>query len=138
MIGMVIVLPKFLWQQKPDLLIPLALEQFGVDTMYMRDAFAGVDVLPIKEPFVFDPNTASIATLQSLGFSAKLAATLDHYRAKGGVIRSGKDLYKIWGMPILLADRLAPFVRVGGTNGKNNPSRPWGTALVPKYGAAAL
>lgn len=137
MIGIVIVLPKFLWQQKPDLLIPLALEQFGIDTMYMKDTYAGVDVLPIKEPFVFDPNTASIATLQSLGFSAKLAATLDHYRAKGGVIRSGKDLYKIWGMPTLLADRLAPFVRAGGTNGKNSLSRPYSTALAPRYGAAA-
>jgi competence ComEA-like helix-hairpin-helix protein len=40
-------------------------------------------------------------------------------------------------MPTLLADRLAPFVRVGGTNGKNSPSRPYSTALVPKYGAAA-
>ena len=137
MIGMVMVLPKFLWQQKPDLLIPLALEQFGIDTMYMRVTYAGVDVIPNKEPFVFDPNTASFATLQSLGFTAKLAATLDHYRAKGGVIRSGKDLYKIWGMPTLLADRLAPFVRAAGTGGKNNPSRPFGTALVPRYGAAA-
>lgn len=42
LIGMVMVLPKFLWQQKPDLLIPLALEQFGIDTMYMRDAYAEV------------------------------------------------------------------------------------------------
>lgn len=135
MIGMVMVLPKFLWQQKPDLLIPLALEQFGIDTMYMRDAYAAADVFPNKEPFVFDPNTASVATLQSLGFSAKLAATLDHYRAKGGVIRSGKDLYKIWGMPTLLADRLAPFVRAGGTGGKNSQSRPFGTAWAPRYGA---
>ena len=92
MIGLVAVLPKFLWQQKPELLIPLALEQFGMDTMYMRDAFAAVEGISDKAPFVFDPNTASVATLQSLGFSAKLAATLDHYRAKGGVIRSGKDL----------------------------------------------
>lgn len=134
---MVMVLPRFLWQQKPDLLIPLALEQFGIDTMYMRDAFGAVDVSPNKEPFVFDPNTASAETLQSLGFTAKLAATLDHYRAKGGVIRSGKDLYKIWGMPTLLADRLAPFVRAGRSSGKNSPSRPWGTALASRYARAA-
>jgi competence protein ComEA len=137
MIGMVAVLPKFLWQQKPDLLIPLALEQFGMDTMYMRDAFAAVEGISDKDPFVFDPNTASVATLQSLGFSAKLAATLDHYRAKGGVIRSGKDLYKIWGMPTLLANRLAPFVQAGRNSGKNSPSRPWGTALAASYPRAA-
>ena len=137
MIGMVAVLPKFLWQQKPDLLIPLALEQFGMDTMYMRDAFAAVEGISDKAPFVFDPNTASVATLQLLGFSAKLAATLDHYRAKGGVIRSGKDLYKIWGMPTLLADRLAPFVLAGNNSGKNSPSSPRGTALATSYARAA-
>ena len=137
MIGMVAVLPKFLWQQKPDLLIPLALEQFGMDTMYMRDAFAEVEAATVKDPFDFDPNTVSIEALQSLGFTAKLANTLANYRAKGGLIRSGKDLYKIWGMPTLLADRLAPFVRVSGTSGKNSQSRPFGTALVPRYGAAA-
>lgn len=137
MIGMVAVLPKFLWQQKPELLIPLALEQFGMDTMYMRDAFAAEADLTDRDPFVFDPNTASVATLQSLGFSAKLAATLDHYRAKGGVIRSGKDLYKIWGMPTLLADRLAPFVQAGSNSGKYSQSKTWGTAFATSYATAA-
>ena len=134
MIGMVLVLPKFLWQQKPDLLIPLALEQFGIDTMYMRDTFAEVADFTGKDPFVFDPNTASVATLQSLGFSAKLASTLDHYRAKGGIIKSGKDLFKIWGMPPDLATRLAPYVR---TSIKNTASKPWATANKPAYAQAA-
>jgi competence ComEA-like helix-hairpin-helix protein len=134
LIGMVMVLPKFLWQQKPDLLIPLALEQFGIDTMYMRDAYAEVAGFTGKDSFVFDPNTASVATLQSLGFSVKLANTLDHYRAKGGVIKSGNDLFKIWGMPPDLATRLAPYVRVSL---KITQHRPWGTALAPRYGAAA-
>jgi competence ComEA-like helix-hairpin-helix protein len=135
MIGMVAVLPKFLWQQKPDLLIPLALEQFGMDTMYMRDAFAEVEAATVKDPFVFDPNTVSVTTLQSLGFTAKLANTLANYRAKGGLIRSGKDLYKIWGMPTLLADRLAPFVRVSS---KNSPSKPWASGFAPATAAAAI
>jgi competence protein ComEA len=135
MIGMVLVLPKFLWQQKPDLLIPLALEQFGIDTMYMRDTFAEVADFTGKDPFVFDPNTASVATLQSLGFSAKLASTLDHYRAKGGIIKSGKDLFKIWGMPPDLATRLAPYVR---TSIKNTASKPWATAYKPAYAQAAI
>lgn len=134
LIGMVMVLPKFLWQQKPDLLIPLALEQFGIDTMYMRDAYAEVAGATVKDPFVFDPNTASVATLQSLGFSAKLANTLDHYRAKGGIIKSGNDLFKIWGMPPDLASRLAPYVR---TSIKNTASKTWATALRPGYAQAA-
>ena len=134
MIGMVAVLPKFLWQQKPDLLIPLALEQFGMDTMYMRDAFAEVEAATVKDPFVFDPNTVSVTTLQSLGFTAKLANTLANYRAKGGLIRSGKDLYKIWGMPTLLADRLAPYVR---TSSINSPSKTWASGFTPIYGKAA-
>jgi len=134
MIGMVLILPKFLWQQKPDLLIPLAIEQFGIDTMYMHDGFAEVAASTEKAPFVFDPNTASSSTLMSLGFSAKLASTLENYRAKGGFIQSGKDLYKIWGMPLLLAERLAPFVRVSP---KISQSKTWGTVFTPKYAAAA-
>ncbi len=137
MIGLVAVLPKFLWQQKPALLIPLALEQFGMDSLYMGEGFVAHELSIEKPPFIFDPNTASVSTLQSLGFSAKLAATLDHYRAKGGFIRSGKDLYKIWGMPTLLADRLAPFVLAGNNSGKNSPSRPFGTALATSYARAA-
>ena len=134
MIGMVMVLPKFLWQQKPDLLLPLALEQFGIDTMFIHDEFAEVTGFAGNDLFVFDPNTASVATLQSLGFSTKLANTLDHYRVKGGIIKSGKDLSKIWGMPPDLATRLAPYVR---TSIKNTASRPWATALRPAYAQAA-
>jgi len=131
LIGMVMVFPKFLWQQKPDLLIPLALEQFGIDTMYMQDTYAEVTG---KDPFVFDPNTASVTTLQSLGFSTKLASTLEHYRAKGGYIRSGQDLYKIWGMPTSLADKLAPFVRVSP---KISQSKTWTSAFQPGAAQAA-
>jgi competence ComEA-like helix-hairpin-helix protein len=130
MIGMVMVLPKFLWQQKPDLLIPLALEQFGIDTMYMPDAFADMEASSDKPAFVFDPNTASVATLQSLGFSAKLANTLGHYRAKGGIIKSGNDLFKIWGMPPDLATRLAPYVRVSL---KITQHKPWASGFTPAY-----
>ena len=138
MIGLVVLLPKFLWQQKPELLMPLAMEQFGIDTMYMPDAFADIEGSTAKDPFVFDPNTATIETLVSVGFSTKLANTLAHYRAKGGYIKSGKDLYKIWGMPSLLAHRLAPFVRVSGTGGKIGQSKPWGTAFKPRSAVAAI
>ena len=134
LIGMVMVLPKFLWQQKPDLLIPLALEQFGIDTMYMQDTYAEVAGFTGKDPFVFDPNSASVTTLQSLGFSAKLASTLEHYRAKGGYIRSGQDLYKIWGMPTSLADKLAPFVRVSP---KISQSKTWTNAFKAGVAQAA-
>lgn len=134
MIGLVILLPKFLWQQKPELLMPLAIEQFGTDTLFMRDTFTAVEGATAKEPFLFDPNTASLETLLSLGFSAKLANTLAHYRVKGGFIKSGKDLYKIWGMPTLLADKLAPFVR---TTQKSTPNKAWGSAFTPKYATGA-
>ena len=134
MIGMVLILPKFLWQQKPDLLIPLAIEQFGIDTIYMRDGLAEVAASTEKPPFIFDPNTASSSTLMSLGFSANLASTLENYRAKGGFIQSGKDLYKIWGMPPLLAERLAPFVR---TISKSTQNKAWLSAKGPVYAAAA-
>ena len=136
MIALVVLLPKFLWQQKPELLMPLAMEQFGMDTMYMPGAFEVVENVTTIDPFVFDPNTASIETLVSVGFSTKLANTLANYRSKGGVIKSSKDLYKIWGMPTLLADRLAPFVRVSGTGSKIGQTKPWGTAFNPSNEAA--
>ena len=138
MIGLVVLLPKFLWQQKPELLMPLAMEQFGIDTMYMPDAFADLEGATAKDPIVFDPNTASIETLVSVGFSTKLANTLANYRAKGGFITSGKDLYKIWGMPPLLAGRLAPFVRVNGSGRKNGKTKPWGTTYEPNNAAAPI
>ena len=137
MIGLVVLLPKFLWQQKPELLMPLAMEQFGMDTLFMRDAFAAVEGVTAKDPFLFDPNTASLETLLSLGFTTKLANTLAHYRVKGGFIKSGKDLYKIWGMPTLLADKLAPFVKVSGTGGKIGQTKPWGSTFTPIYATAS-
>ena len=137
MIALVVLLPKFLWQQKPELLMPLAMEQFGIDTMYMPAAFEVVENVSTKDPFVFDPNTASVETLVSLGFSTKLANTLANYRNKGGVIKSSKDLSKIWGMPTLLANRLAPYVRVSGTGSKIGQTKPWETAFKPSYAVAA-
>jgi len=134
MIALVVLLPKFLWQQKPELLMPLAMEQFGIDTMYMPAAYEVVENVSTKDPFVFDPNTASVETLVSLGFSTKLANTLANYRNKGGVIKSSKDLSKIWGMPSSLADRLAPYVHVSSKIGQ---TKPWETAFKTNYAVAA-
>ncbi len=48
--------------------------------------------------FNFDPNTASLDTLQLLGISYGVARTLVNYRESGGKFRSSEDLLKVYGM----------------------------------------
>ncbi len=122
-IGLAALLPKFLWQHKPELLIPLAIEQFGIDTFSSVQGFSYAPNPATTATFAFDPNTATIDDLEALGFSSKLARTLQHYLAKGGSIRSGKDLFKIWGMPPTLAARLVPYLRISQKYNQQQPIR---------------
>ncbi|HRF27677.1 MAG TPA: helix-hairpin-helix domain-containing protein [Ferruginibacter sp.] len=62
--------------------------------------------------FPFDPNNLDEKGWAQLGVSAKTAATIRKYLAKGGRFRSAEDLYKIWGMPAALADSLKHYVRI--------------------------
>lgn len=62
--------------------------------------------------FPFDPNHLGEKEWIQLGVSAKTAATIRKYLAKGGRFRSAEDLNKIWGMPAALADSLKPYVRI--------------------------
>ena len=48
--------------------------------------------------FSFNPNTADMETLTTLGLSPKVATTLIHFREKGGVFFQKEDLKKIYGL----------------------------------------
>lgn len=67
--------------------------------------------------FPFNPNLATAADWQKLGVPAKTIGTILKYREKGGRFRSGEDLYRIYGMPKQLADRLVPMVRLESGTG---------------------
>lgn len=65
-----------------------------------------------SKKFPFDPNTASVPTLISLGFPTYLAERIDKYRNKGGKFRKAEDLQKIYGLSPKLWGEISPFVQL--------------------------
>ncbi len=63
-----------------------------------------------QQLFTFNPNTASEDELMALGFSAKQAQTIQHYRQKGGKFKSPSDLGKLYGISPDLLHKLTPYV----------------------------
>jgi DNA uptake protein ComE-like DNA-binding protein len=68
--------------------------------------------------FTFDPNKASVETLESLGLSNKQAGTIKNYRDKGGKFRQPSDISRIYGLKKDLTDRLIPYILI--ENDKNS------------------
>ena len=62
--------------------------------------------------FYFDPNKLDAVGWEKLGLRKKLVQTILNYRSKGGKFRQPADLYKIWGMQQVDADRLIPYVTI--------------------------
>ncbi len=56
--------------------------------------------------FSFDPNTASVEQLRSLGFSQTSSSRIAAYRRKGGTFRIKSDLLKIYGLDSTLYKQL--------------------------------
>ncbi len=63
-----------------------------------------------KDPFEFNPNSASSEELKQLGFTDKNIATLQNYLSKGGKIKSADGLKKIYGIDEKLVTKLTPFL----------------------------
>ena len=71
-------------------------------------------ISPLQPPlFYFDPNQVSIEGWQRLGITAKTAATIQNYRAKGGRFYKPEDLKKVYGLKEKDYERLLPYVRIG-------------------------
>jgi competence ComEA-like helix-hairpin-helix protein len=70
------------------------------------------ELTPRKSPglFSFNPNEASVADFDSLGFSQKLASRIVNYRTKGGKFRIKSDLLKIYGFDSAFYYRLQPYI----------------------------
>jgi DNA uptake protein ComE-like DNA-binding protein len=62
--------------------------------------------------FPFDPNTATAAELEMLGFPEKIANHVLAYRAKGGKFRIKHDLKRIYGLDSGLYDHLHAYIRL--------------------------
>ncbi len=74
--------------------------------------------------FPFDPNTASLADLDSLGFPDFLAQRILNYRSKNGKFRKKADLLRIYGMDTSFYEDLEPFIQL--------PTQVASTALIAK------
>jgi competence protein ComEA len=70
--------------------------------------------------FKFDPNTLATSDWQKLGITAKQAAIIKNYTAKGGRFRKAEDLQKIYGLTKIDYARLAPFIIIPRENEKVN------------------
>ena len=77
------------------------------------------------EYFVFDPNTVSVEDAEKLGFSKKLAATLQHFRDKGGRFFTTKDLKKLYGMSSHLFENIEPYVLIPQENKTVKTFKKW-------------
>ncbi len=68
-----------------------------------------------KQPFFFDPNTASYETLLSLGLRPNTAKAIVNYRKAGGVFHKPKDLARIYTLSDSDYQRLSPYIRITNT-----------------------
>lgn len=62
--------------------------------------------------FNFDPNHTTLAGWQKLGLSARQAAVMLRYVAKGGKFRQKEDLQKMYSINPSLYTRLTPFIHI--------------------------
>lgn len=60
--------------------------------------------------FLFNPNTATVDELNTLGFSEKLALRIENYRNKGGRFSIKSDLLKLYGIDTSFYQRVYPFI----------------------------
>lgn len=83
--------------------------QFTTDEVSNNEVSAS----EVEQDFVlqnFDPNTASLSTLLSLGFKENTAQTLLNFRTKGGKFYKKEDLLKVYGINQEFYQTLAPFI----------------------------
>lgn len=65
--------------------------------------------------FPFDPNSVTETQLQQLGLTPRQAATIVHYRKKGGTFFEKKDLKKIYTISAEDYNRLEPYIYIPET-----------------------
>jgi competence protein ComEA len=70
--------------------------------------------------FKFNPNTSTAADWQKLGLTAKQAAIIKNYTAKGGRFRKAEDLKKIYSLTKVDYARLAPFIIIAEEKAADN------------------
>jgi competence protein ComEA len=72
------------------------------------------------EVFAFDPNTLDAEGWKKLGVRDKTINTIQNFLAKGYRFRQAEDIRKIYGLRKQDADRLVPYVHIGGQASPDN------------------
>lgn len=88
--------------------------------------------------FRFDPNTATTETLVQLGFSARQAATLINYRKAGARFRKPSDIYRVYGIDTVFADRLIPWIDINPDMARSAAVGKTPEAGSSSYGAGKM
>lgn len=95
--------------------------RFETQDKKQQDKKVETPSVAVSEPFLFNPNTADIETLQRLGLSEKTAYLIVNYRSKGGQFRSKNDLAKIYGMQPTDFERLHPYIELPDSIERKKP-----------------
>ena len=69
----------------------------------------------MSDPFVFDPNVASLEDLIKLGFREKTAQTLIKFRTNGFKFKQKEDLKKVYGVSEKLYAKLETYILIKPT-----------------------
>ncbi len=72
------------------------------------------------ELFFFDPNTVSESGWKKLGLRDKTIGTIQRYLSKGGSFKKPEDLQKIYGLHQDEFSRLASYIKIESSSGKNS------------------
>lgn len=85
-------------------------ESFLLDSLISSKEVRKLDKSDSTSLFLFDPNTATINELTSLGISPFVAKRIDQYRIKGGKFRIKSDLQKMYGFDSSVYRKLIPYI----------------------------
>ncbi len=118
-------------------------EQAAADSFVKSKAEgAALEVSRTFHLFSFDPNTISDADWEELGLNKKTISIIRNYLSKGGRFREPDDIKRIYGLTSGDAERLLPYIRIAGREGKTHiyyPNRSvkkdtlYYRAYTPKY-----
>ncbi len=121
LIAVVLIAPYiYQWYYKDN---TINITEFNADVAALSNANPQLSTeskTPQSELFKFDPNTVSTTDWQRLGITAKQAAIIKNYTAKGGRFRKADDLQKIYGLTKVDYARLSPFIIIPEEKAKPN------------------
>jgi competence protein ComEA len=80
--------------------------------------------------FAFDPNTASLAQFDSLGFPDYLSQRIHNYRSKNGKFRIKTDLLKMYGMDTTFYTQLEPYILLPDQLVASNPKKELSKVVI--------